>query len=106
MEAGLQRQMPQREGTEDGGVKRSFGNLAVRKLLVPTETSSSGNGSDKDGEAEILAQHFLAGCPGAVLWAGTRAWPIPHSAGTADQTPLSTPGNLTRFLSTATWTTH
>lgn len=31
-EAGPQHQMPQREGQEDGGVKRNFGNLAIRKL--------------------------------------------------------------------------
>lgn len=41
-EAGPQRQMPQREGQEDGGVKRSFGNLAIRKLSVPSETRNPG----------------------------------------------------------------
>lgn len=106
MEPGPQCQMPQREGKEDGGVKRSFGNLAVRKLLVPTETSSSGNGSDKDGVAEIVAQHLPVGYLGAVLWTGSREGPIAHSAGTLDQTPLSRPVFLPHFLSTITWTTH
>lgn len=29
-------------GQEGGGVKRSFGNLAIRKLLVPSEISDPG----------------------------------------------------------------
>lgn len=72
MEAGPHCQMPQREETRRRWNEEELWEFSNRKLLVPTETSSSGNGSDEAGEAEVLAQHFPVGCPGAVLWTGPR----------------------------------